>query len=144
MLKLNDGLQSYHLTITGRSDHLGRSAGTSWLETLKAIVEYQKKIIWFLTLYWTGAVELAQNWVRNYLIEVRIWVRKMWLSLTCGWNIGLDVLIGTGIYFPGDLTRFWCFLQLRRQIELSVECFVDSIRNSVHKGFDGRMGYYWL
>ena len=25
----------------------------------------------------TGAVELAQNWVRNYLIEVRILVRKI-------------------------------------------------------------------
>ena len=25
----------------------------------------------------SGAVELAQNWVRNHLIEVRIWVRKI-------------------------------------------------------------------
>ena len=32
----------------------------------------------------TGAVELAQNWVRNYLIEARIWMCKVCLFQAWG------------------------------------------------------------
>ena len=45
-LKFHDGLQSYQLTSASRSAHHGRSAGTSWLETLKAIVDFQNLILY--------------------------------------------------------------------------------------------------